>query len=55
MSEVHLFAAWLLAASVIAHLAAVVKHAMVDRDGILARMGWNGREPMEELRWKPLE
>ena len=42
MSEVHLVAAWLLAASVLVHLAAVVKHAMVDRDGILARMGWNG-------------
>ena len=42
MSEVHLVAAWLLAASVLVHLAAVVKHAMVDRDGILARMSWDG-------------
>ncbi len=41
MSEVHLVAAWLLAASVLVHLAAVLKHAMVDRDGILARMGWS--------------
>ena len=44
MSEVHLVAAWLLAASVAVHLAAVVKHAIVDRDGILARMRWSGRE-----------
>ena len=42
MSEVHLVGAWLLAAAVLLHLAAVVKHAMVDRDGLLARMGWNG-------------
>jgi cytochrome b561 len=45
MSEVHLVAPWLLAAAVLLHLAAVVKHAMVDRDGLLARMGWNGRAP----------
>ncbi|HXS53664.1 MAG TPA: cytochrome b [Usitatibacter sp.] len=44
MSEVHLVAAWLLAAAVLLHLAAVWKHAMVDRDGILLRMGWRGRE-----------
>lgn len=42
MSGVHLVASWLLAGSVLVHLAAVVKHAVVDRDGILARMGWSG-------------
>jgi len=41
MSEVHLVAAWLLAASVAVHLAAVVKHALVERDGLLARMQWS--------------
>jgi cytochrome b561 len=40
MSDVHLVAAWLLAAAVALHLAAVVKHALIDRDGLLARMGW---------------
>jgi cytochrome b561 len=40
MSGVHLVCAWLLAAAVTLHLAAVVKHALVDHDGILARMGW---------------
>jgi cytochrome b561 len=40
MSNVHLACAWLLAAAVGLHLAAVAKHALVDHDGILARMGW---------------
>lgn len=45
MSEVHLVAAWLLAAAVLLHLAAVVKHALLDRDATLARMALGGREP----------
>jgi cytochrome b561 len=45
MSDVHLVAAWLLAASVALHLAAVVKHSVVDRDGLLARMGWTTIPP----------
>ena len=44
MSEVHLAAVWLLAAALLLHLGAVLKHALVDRDGILRRMGWNGRD-----------
>jgi cytochrome b561 len=39
MSNVHLVCAWLLVAAVVLHLAAVVKHALVDHDGVLARMG----------------
>jgi cytochrome b561 len=40
MSDIHLAAAWLLAAAVAVHLAAVAKHVLVDRDHILRRMGW---------------
>ncbi len=40
MSDIHLAAAWLLAAAVAVHLAAVAKHVLVDRDPILRRMGW---------------
>lgn len=52
MSEVHLVAAWLLAASVAVHLAAVAKHALVDRDGLLARMGWKTTMPQDNLRFR---
>jgi cytochrome b561 len=45
MSNVHLVCAWLLAAAVVLHLAAVAKHALVDRDAILARMGWRAAAP----------
>jgi cytochrome b561 len=45
MSNVHLACAWLLAAAVALHLAAVVKHALVDHDGLLARMGWRTGTP----------
>jgi cytochrome b561 len=38
MSAVHLGAAWILAAAVALHLAAVAKHQLVDRDRLLARM-----------------
>ena len=40
MSNVHLACAWLLAVAVSLHLLAVAKHALVDHDGVLARMGW---------------
>ena len=43
MSNVHLACAWLLAAAVLLHLAAVAKHALLDHDGVLARMGWRAR------------
>jgi cytochrome b561 len=39
MSTVHLANSWLIAALVLAHLAGALKHALVDRDGLLARMG----------------
>jgi cytochrome b561 len=45
MSDVHLAAAWLLAAAVAIHLAAVAKHVLVDRDPILRRMGWKAPPP----------
>jgi cytochrome b561 len=45
MSALHLGAAWLLAAAVALHVAAVAKHQLVERDGLLARMGLRmGRE-----------
>jgi cytochrome b561 len=43
MSDVHLAGAWILAAAVALHLAALAKHAWIDRDGLLARMGWRVR------------
>jgi cytochrome b561 len=39
MSSIHFGASWVLAAAVALHVAAALKHAFVDRDGILARMG----------------
>jgi cytochrome b561 len=38
-AAVHLYASWLLAGLVALHVAAAVKHALADRDGILGRMG----------------
>jgi cytochrome b561 len=43
MSNVHLACAWLLAVAVTVHVAAAAKHALVDHDGVLARMGWRTR------------
>jgi len=43
MSVIHLGAAWVLAFAVALHLAAVAKHTWIDRDGLLARMGWRAR------------
>jgi cytochrome b561 len=40
MSLVHLTFAWVLAAAVVLHLAGVVKHVLVERDGLLRRMTW---------------
>ena len=45
MSDIHLAGAWLLAAAVALHLAAVAKHVLVDHDGILRRMGWKAPSP----------
>ena len=38
MSAAHLATSWLIAAAVLLHLLGVAKHAIVDRDALLARM-----------------
>jgi cytochrome b561 len=40
MSVAHFWSSWLLAALLAFHVAGVVKHAVIDRDGLLRRMGW---------------
>ena len=39
MSVAHLTLTWILAGAVTLHLAGVVKHALIDDDGLVARMG----------------
>ena len=39
LSGAHLVNSWLLAGLVALHVVAAIKHALVDRDGLLARMG----------------
>lgn len=39
MSAVHLWAGWILAAVVSLHVAGALKHALIERDGLLARIG----------------
>ena len=39
LSAMHLTTSWVIAAVVSAHVAAALKHAIIDRDGLLARMG----------------
>jgi cytochrome b561 len=39
LSGVHLTTSWLIAAAVSLHVAGALKHALVDRDGLLARVG----------------
>jgi cytochrome b561 len=39
-SVAHLVASWVLVVAVALHVAGTAKHALVDRNGILARMGW---------------
>lgn len=43
-STIHFVASWVLAAAVALHLAGALKHALVDRDGLLARMGLGARK-----------
>jgi len=38
LETAHATLAWLLAALVVVHVAASIKHALVDRDGLLGRM-----------------
>jgi cytochrome b561 len=39
LSTVHLATSWLIATLVLLHVAGALKHALVDRDGLLARIG----------------
>jgi cytochrome b561 len=39
MSVVHLATSWVIATIVVLHVSAALKHALVDRNGLLARMG----------------
>jgi len=39
LSVVHLAASWSIAAAVALHVAGALKHALIERDGLLARMG----------------
>jgi cytochrome b561 len=39
LSSVHLANGWLIATLVVLHVAGALKHALVDRDGLLARIG----------------
>ena len=47
MSVVHLVTSWAIAAAVAVHVAGALKHVVIDRDGLLARMGIGrvGRSP----------
>lgn len=42
LHSVHVALNWVLAASVIGHLAAALKHQLIDRDGLLSRMSLLG-------------
>ena len=46
MSSLHYWTTWVLAAAFLAHLGGVIKHTCIDRDGLLARMGW-GRPALD--------
>ena len=39
MSSIHLVTSWILAAAILLHLAAALHHAVIKRDGVVARMG----------------
>ena len=39
MSAVHYVASWILAGAVLLHVAGALKHALIERDGLVARMG----------------
>ena len=43
MSQVHLVCSFVLVAGISLHVAGALKHAFVDRDGLLARMGIGAR------------
>ncbi len=45
LKALHAVLAYALAALVALHVAAALKHQLVDRDALLARMGWTGASP----------
>lgn len=51
MSTVHLVTSWLIVAIIVLHVAAALKHALVDRNRVLARMGIGSPQPRH--RWTP--
>lgn len=42
MGSAHLVLAWALTAAFVLHIAGVAKHALIERDGLVRRMGWAG-------------
>jgi len=54
MSAVHYAASWILAGAVLLHIAGALKHALVHRDGMMARMGVGAQRaskvPLHERR-----
>lgn len=50
LSGVHLTVSWIIATLVVLHVAGAAKHALVDRDGLLRRMGIGGSGGSEEPR-----
>lgn len=45
MSAAHLWLGWALALAFALHMAGIVKHTLVDRDGLLRRMSWISAAP----------
>ena len=39
MRSVHLVTSWVLVVAIVLHVARALKHAVIDRDGLVARMG----------------
>lgn len=44
-SSIHLWVSWVLLAAFAAHMAGAIKHAAIDRDGIVGRMFWAAVSP----------
>ena len=51
-SSIHYVTSWVLAGAVVLHVAGALKHALIERDGMLARMGigkrWQAEQPAQE-------
>jgi cytochrome b561 len=52
LSGVHLATSWVIAGAVLLHVGGALKHAVIERDGLLARMGV-GRWPAVRGRTEP--